>query len=304
MREPFESKAINPLLLSLPLYRADCSTTNGSRLENVTLRSTCYLSTNQRIGIYTGTTAAAILINFARTITFYFVCVNASRVLHNRMFAAVLRAPVLFFDTNPIGEQVSVFLSIWLSVVCLQHLSVVCYLSTSSSLPVSHLSVITDPPLLSLSLTTGRVLNRFSKDIGFLDDLLPYVFCEYLLVNPIVHSTITTLASRMFIFFQQLLLRCLAIVVTAVTINAWVVIPAFLLLSVFLAVRWYYLKTSRDIKRLEAVGGPSNEICVATLFRHFLILILSLSLFAPSSSQSSLLSHINHFTRAAHHQDI
>ena len=198
MRELFESKAINPLL---PLYRADCSTTNKSRLENVTLRSTCYLSTNQRIGIYTGTTAAAILINFARTITFYFICVNASRVLHNRMFAAVLRAPVLFFDISPIGEQVSVFLSVRLSVVCLQHLSVVCslYLPTSSSLPVSHLSVITDPPLLSLSLTTGRVLNRFSKDIGFLDDLLPYVFCEYLLVNPIAHSSITALASHVYL---------------------------------------------------------------------------------------------------------
>ena len=91
-------------LKSFPFYRADCSTTNVSRLENMTRRSTCDLSRNQRIGIYAGTTAAAILINFARTIAFYFVCVNASRVLHNRMFAAVLRAPVLFFDTNPIGE--------------------------------------------------------------------------------------------------------------------------------------------------------------------------------------------------------
>ena len=124
-------------LKSFPFYRADCSTTNVSRLENVTRRSTCDLSRNQRIGIYAGTTAAAILINFARTIAFYFICVNASRVLHNRMFAAVLRAPVLFFDTNPIGEQVSVFLSVWLSVVCL---------SIHSSV---HLSVFSLTPSLS-----------------------------------------------------------------------------------------------------------------------------------------------------------
>ena len=31
--------------------------------------------------------------------------------------------------------------------------------------------------------TVGRVLNRFSKDVGFIDDVLPYVFCEYLVVS-------------------------------------------------------------------------------------------------------------------------
>ena len=137
----------------LSLLRADCSTTNVTLLGNGTLRSSCLLSTNQRIGIYAGTTAAAILINFARTIAFYFLCVNASRVLHNRMFAAILRAPILFFDTNPIGEQDCP------SVVLIRHHS---YLALPSA---------------------GRVLNRFAKDIGFLDDLLPSIFCEYLLVS-------------------------------------------------------------------------------------------------------------------------
>ena len=77
-----------------------------------------------------------IVINLARAIAFFFVCVNASRVLHDRMFASILRVPVLFFDTNPIG----------------------------------------------------RVLNRFSKDVGFLDDLLPFQFCEYMLVSGCVCS--------------------------------------------------------------------------------------------------------------------
>ena len=35
---------------------------------------------------------------------------------------------------------------------------------------------------------TGRILNRFSKDIGFLDDLLPYIFCEYILVSTCVYT--------------------------------------------------------------------------------------------------------------------
>ena len=30
---------------------------------------------------------------------------------------------------------------------------------------------------------TGRVLNRFSKDIGFLDDELPFYFILYLIVG-------------------------------------------------------------------------------------------------------------------------
>ena len=83
------------------------------------------------MGIYTGIIIGSILINFIRTIAFFFVCVNASRVLHDRMFHSILRAPILFFDINPIG----------------------------------------------------RVLNRFSKDVGYLDDLLPFHFCEYMLVS-------------------------------------------------------------------------------------------------------------------------
>ena len=34
----------------------------------------------------------------------YVICLNASRNLHNKMFKAILRAPILFFDTNPVGE--------------------------------------------------------------------------------------------------------------------------------------------------------------------------------------------------------
>lgn len=35
-------------------------------------------------------------------------------------------------------------------------------------------------------LCAGRVLNRFSKDIGFLDDLLPHTFLEYLFVSSLI----------------------------------------------------------------------------------------------------------------------
>jgi len=52
----------------------------------------------------------------------------------------------------------------------------------------------------------------------------------------------------------QLLLKFLAILVTAAYSNVYIIIPAFIIVVVFLVFRWYYLKTSRDVKRLEAIG--------------------------------------------------
>ncbi len=40
----------------------------------------------------------------------YFVsCHISARSLHNQMFNALIRAPVLFFDSNPIGRVVNRF---------------------------------------------------------------------------------------------------------------------------------------------------------------------------------------------------
>ena len=63
-----------------------------------------------------------------------------------------------------------------------------------------------------------------------------------------------TLITAVLLCLSQLLLRFLAIILTAAASNYWVLIPAFLVMAVFLFFRWYYLKTSREIKRLEAIG--------------------------------------------------
>ena len=63
-----------------------------------------------------------------------------------------------------------------------------------------------------------------------------------------------TLITAVLLCSSQLLLRFLAIILTAAASNYWVFIPAFLVIAVFLFFRWYYLKTSREIKRLEAIG--------------------------------------------------
>ena len=56
----------------------------------------------------------------------------------------------------------------------------------------------------------------------------------------------------------QLSLKSLAIVATALVANWWSVLPAGLLLAGLLAIRWYFLKTAREVKRLEAIGKSLN----------------------------------------------
>ncbi len=63
------------------------------------------------------------------------------------------------------------------------------------------------------------------------------------------------------ICYVQLLLRFFAIIVTASAANYWVLIPAVIVIVVFIVIRWYYLKTSRDVKRLEAIG--ELQLCMS-----------------------------------------
>ncbi|GFS16310.1 multidrug resistance-associated protein 4 [Elysia marginata] len=76
---------------------------------------------------------------------------------------------------------------------------------------------------------TGRVLNRFSKDTGQIDDHLPWV---------------------LFDFLQDCLVTAGVVVVSCV-FNPWVLIPVVPLMILFIIVRRYYVQTSRSLKRLE-----------------------------------------------------
>ena len=62
------------------------------------------LTTHQRIGIYGGIVAFAVIVITLRVVLCYLVIMAASRSLHSKMLTAILRAPVLFFDTNPVGK--------------------------------------------------------------------------------------------------------------------------------------------------------------------------------------------------------
>ncbi|XP_060989196.1 ATP-binding cassette sub-family C member 4-like [Dama dama] len=83
---------------------------------------------NWYLGAYSGLTVSTILFGITRSLLIFYVLVNSSQTLHSKMLETILRAPVLFFNRNPIG----------------------------------------------------RILNRFSKDIGHMDDLLPVIFQDFI----------------------------------------------------------------------------------------------------------------------------
>ncbi|XP_015778089.1 PREDICTED: multidrug resistance-associated protein 4-like [Acropora digitifera] len=86
----------------------------------------------------------------------------------------------------------------------------------------------------------GRISNRFSKDIGTIDDLLPKIFL---------------LATQMMLFVFT------AAILPSFT-NAWLVLVTIPIFLIFTYLGWYYLKTSRELKRLES-------ICRSPVFSHF-----------------------------------
>ena len=79
---------------------------------------------NTNLTIYGCLVGASLIFAVVRAYGFLLVSLRCSERLHDKMVLAILQAPVLFFDSNPVG----------------------------------------------------RILNRFSKDIGCLDELLPQRF--------------------------------------------------------------------------------------------------------------------------------
>ncbi|XP_051166278.1 ATP-binding cassette sub-family C member 4-like [Leptopilina boulardi] len=79
--------------------------------------------------------------------------------------------------------------------------------------------------------SSGRILNRFSKDIGGIDELLPKTLLDAGQTNMVMMGT--------------LIVTC--------TVNYYYIIPIVLLGTVFYWIRKVYLKTSKNVKRLEGM---------------------------------------------------
>ncbi|CAH1980241.1 unnamed protein product [Acanthoscelides obtectus] len=78
---------------------------------------------------------------------------------------------------------------------------------------------------------SGRILNRFSKDIGSLDEMLPYTLLDTV----------------------QIGVRVVAISIVIGSLSYWIVIPSIVIVVLFYILRTVYLQTSRDVKRIESI---------------------------------------------------
>ncbi|XP_066157428.1 ATP-binding cassette sub-family C member 4-like isoform X2 [Euwallacea fornicatus] len=80
--------------------------------------------------------------------------------------------------------------------------------------------------------TSGRILNRFSKDLSQVDELLPEAFIDTL----------------------QIIFNLIGAICVVCMVNAWFLIPVVIMLGIFYYLRRFYLKTSRSVKRLEGIS--------------------------------------------------
>ncbi|XP_075235400.1 ATP-binding cassette sub-family C member 4-like [Lycorma delicatula] len=109
------------------------------------------------------------------------------------------------------------------------------------------------------SNTSGRILNRFSKDIGLIDEMLPVA---------IVDCSIIAL--------------CLFGIIGIVGfVNHWLLLPTLIIILIFYLMRGFYLRTSRSIKRLEGVTR-------SPVFSHLSASLLGLSTIRAFKAQSIL----------------
>ena len=139
---------------------------------------------------------------------------RCSEYLHDRMVVAVLQAPALFFDSNPVG----------------------------------------------------RILNRFSKDVGCIDELLPKTFLMSI---------------------QLTLLLVASVLVPAVT-NPWLLFAVVPVSVIATLISGYYLKTSRELKRLES-------ICRSPVFSHISETLDGLETIRTRGRQRDFLDRLNRY---------
>ncbi len=62
------------------------------------------IDTNTGIYVYTILIVGVFIFSLIRTVHFFILCMKSSVKLHDQMFHAAIRAPLLFFDRNPVGK--------------------------------------------------------------------------------------------------------------------------------------------------------------------------------------------------------
>nr|CAB3219630.1 multidrug resistance-associated protein 1-like [Phallusia mammillata] len=135
--------------------------------------------TDYRLGIYGALGAAQAIFIFLDVFILFVGCLHAAKILHFKMLSNILRAPIRFFDTTPIG----------------------------------------------------RIVNRFSKDVYTVDEMLPMSIRSW---NGCMFQVVGIIVVILYSTWQFVI----------------VIVPISILY--FVAQR-FYVRTSRQLKRLESV---------------------------------------------------
>ncbi|CAG2165318.1 unnamed protein product [Oppiella nova] len=152
--------------------------------------------------IYSGLIGLLFFTTFIRAITWFVMCMRASVNLHNSIFYRLLRAPIAVFDSNPVGVYNNIY-----------------NFATLTILNATY------------QLCPGRILNRFTKDLGVVDEMLPATSFD---LNMIIGQTI-------------------GVIVVVGLVNPYLVIPAVFIFCMVAVIRGIYIKSARDIKRFEGL---------------------------------------------------
>jgi ATP-binding cassette subfamily C (CFTR/MRP) protein 4 len=83
---------------------------------------------------------------------------------------------------------------------------------------------------------SGRILNRFSRDIGLIDESLPLSLMDTI----------------------EIALNVVAITVIISIINPWILIPTVVMFALFYYYRIIFLASSRNLKRIEGISEYSQ----------------------------------------------
>ncbi|XP_046746120.1 probable multidrug resistance-associated protein lethal(2)03659 isoform X2 [Diprion similis] len=88
---------------------------------------------------------------------------------------------------------------------------------------------------------SGRILNRFSKDMGAIDELLPKALLDA----------------------GQVIMLMIGSLIVACTVNPMFLIPVVVMGAIFAWIRKVYLRTSKNVKRLEGINFSGSEVGLA-----------------------------------------
>merc|ERR1719209_332005 len=116
-----------------------------------------------------------------------------------------------------------------ISMVRTMYFFVICMKSSVKLHDKMFESIIRAPCRFFDTNPVGRILNRFSKDLGSMDELLPPALYDVLMIG----------------------LNCLGILAIILTVRPWVLLPPLALALLFVFLRRFYMAPARDIKRLE-----------------------------------------------------